>query len=151
MDGRRHSLIPIIATAAVSLMIGALIRGALPPFVLDDPFWRAFWSGPPMAGLLAVVAATVAFYPAYRSTRIARENSAREQWWKRAEWALGRAASNRQIDREVANDALAALVKDATETEAQMILRTIANLQSSGAMDTRGTATDNGRRRWMPW
>jgi hypothetical protein len=119
--------------------------------VLDDPFWRAFWSGPPIAGLFAVVAASVAFYAAYRSTRIARDSAAREQWWKRAEWALGRAVSDRQIDREIANDALAALAKEATETEAQMIFRTIANLQSSVAVDTRVTATDNGWRRWMLW
>lgn len=63
---------------------GAVLRGLLPPFVVDAPFWRAFLSGPPAAGLFAVLAAGIAFYPACRSTRIARENVAREQWWNRA-------------------------------------------------------------------
>ncbi|MDP9696134.1 UNVERIFIED_ORG: hypothetical protein J2X79_003713 [Arthrobacter globiformis] len=123
----------------------------MPPFVLDEPFWRDFWSGPPAAGLFAVVAAVIAFYPAFRSTLIARENAAREQWWKRAEWALGLAGSDSQTDREVANDALVALLNDATETEAKMIYRTIQNLQTSGDVDTTNKSAENSRRRRFQW
>lgn len=73
--GRRTALLVAVGAGAVA---GALIRGVLPPFALDDPFWRAFWSGPPAAGLFAVLAAVIAFFPAYRSTRIARESAARQ-------------------------------------------------------------------------
>ncbi|WP_049830260.1 hypothetical protein [Arthrobacter sp. RIT-PI-e] len=98
-----------------------------------------------------MIAAAIAFYPAFRSTLIARENAAREQWWKRAEWALGQAGSDSQTDREVANDALVALLDDATETEGRMIYRTIENLQTSGSMDTTVGSAENGRRRRFPW
>ena len=151
--GRRAAQVAVIAAAAGGM--GFLLRSVLPPFVLDDPFWRDFWSGPPVAGLFAVLAAVVAFYPAHRSTRIARETAAREQWWKRAEWALGLAISDSQADREVANDALVALMGEATETEGRMIVRTIANLQDAGDasdVDTDGRARKNGQwRRWLQW
>lgn len=141
-----------IGVGLVGVVVGFSGRSVLPPFVLDDPFWRAFWSGPPMAGLFAIVAAAIAFYPAYRSTRIGRENAAHEQWWKRAEWALGQAGSDNQTDREVANDALVALLSDATETEGAMIVRTIENLQGTGAVDTEaGSAETSSRWRWLPW
>ncbi|QIS40519.1 hypothetical protein GW571_15075 (plasmid) [Clavibacter capsici] len=134
--------------ASVALVAGGVLRGYLPPFVLDDPFWRQFWSGPPVAGLFAVAAAAVAFYPALRSTRIARENAAREQWWNRAEWALGLASSSNRDDRQVANDALAALLADATQTEAKMIVRSIEILQRGQDVDSAAKAThDRGWRR----
>lgn len=129
------------------LVLGFVIRGLLPPFVLDDPFWRAFWSGPPVAGLFAIVAAAVALYPSIRTLGVARENAAREQWWNRAEWALGLATSDTQSDREVANDALVALLDDATETEGKMLFRTLVNLQSSANVDITPTTKDNGRKR----
>jgi hypothetical protein len=141
----------LVAVAVVAFGTGAILRGLWPPFVLDDPFWRDFWSGPPVAGLFAVVAAAVAFYPAFRSTLIARENAAREQWWKRAEWALGLAGSDSQTDREVANDALVALLSDATETEGKMIYRTIANLQAGENIDSTPEPAENRRRRFFPW
>lgn len=142
----------LVGAGLVGVALGFGLRHWLTPWVLDDPFWRAFWSGPPTAGLFAIVAAAIAFYPAYRSTRIARENAAREQWWKRAEWALGQAGSDNQTDREVANDALVALLGDATETEGAMILRTIENLQGAGGVDTEaGSAETSSRWRWLPW
>jgi hypothetical protein len=141
--GRSKRTVGAAAIALSAAAMGAAVRSSLPPFVLDDPFWRAFWSGPPVAGLFAVCAATIAFYPAYRSTRIARENAAREQWWKRAEWALGQAGSDSQTDREVGNDALVALLNDATETEGKMIYRTIENFQGARVVDTPVEATEN--------
>jgi hypothetical protein len=140
-----------VAVALGGVLVGAVGRGFLPPFVLDDPFWRDFWSGPPMAGLFAIIAAAVAFFPAYRSTLIARENAAREQWWKRAEWALGQAGSDSQTDRELANDALVALLNEATETEGRMIYRTIENLQDASVVDREAGSKENRRRRWLPW
>ena len=137
--------------AVLGGIIGYVVRGLQAPFVVDDLFWRDVLTGPPIAGLFAVIAAAVAFFPACRSTAIARASAAREQWWKRAEWALGLAGSDDQTDREVANDALNALLNDATETEGRMILRTIQNLQSSGSMDTTVEPAENRGWRWLPW
>lgn len=81
---KRFGWVAIAVFCVAAGAAGAVLRGLLPPFVVDAPFWRAFLSGPPAAGLFAVLAAGIAFYPAYRSTRIARENAAREQWWNRA-------------------------------------------------------------------
>lgn len=146
----------VSAAVLLGAAVGAVVRGFFPPFVLDEPFWRDFWSGPPVAGLFAVCAATIAFFPACRATRIAGASAAREQWWKRAEWALGQASSDSQVDREVANDALQALLATATRTEASMILRTLENLQHGGVdgddMDSGSESKDNlGKRRWLPW
>lgn len=125
----------------------------LPPVVLDDPFWRAFWSGPPAAGIFAVLAAAIAFYPAFRSTHIAKENAAREQWWNRAEWALQLATSDRQTDREVAKDALIALSAEATELESGMIIRVVLNSQDDENQDIDGSPelADNWGRRCVAW
>lgn len=133
-SARTGRIVLFVVAGVVAAIIGALIRGLFPPFGLDDAFWRAFWSGPPAAGLFAIVAAIVAFFPAYRSTRIARATAAREQWWNRAEWALGLAVSDAKVDREVANSALEALSGEATEMEFKMILRVIENLQGASAL-----------------
>lgn len=159
-DARRRTPARRRADVSGALVLGgstgAVIRGFFPPFVLDQPFWRDFWSGPPAAGLFAVCAAVIAFFPAHRATRIAGESAAREQWWKRAEWALGRAGSDSQVDREVANDALQALLATATRTEASMILRTMDNLQRGGAKgDDQDTVSqpkdDEHKWRWPRW
>ncbi|MFB7252380.1 hypothetical protein [Microbacterium sp. NPDC056234] len=152
MNQRTRLIVRVVIVGAVCAAAGAIVRGFFPPFVLDDPFWRDFWSGPPAAGLFAVVAAVIAFFPAYRSTRITRENAAREQWWNRAEWALSQAVSDKQADREVANSALVALSEQATEMEAKMIFRVIENLQGSPAVDNQPNRAENGtRRRWLSW
>ncbi|TCL82613.1 hypothetical protein EDF43_105167 [Rathayibacter sp. PhB179] len=140
-----------VIIAAGGGVVGAILRSLLPPFVLDEPFWRDFWSGPPTAGLFAVTAATIAFFPAFRSTRIARETAARDQWWKRAEWALRLSSSAIRADREVANDALTALLNEATETEARMIYRTIENLQGDEDVDTSPGPHENRQWRWSLW
>lgn len=152
MSARGKRVAQLVGVGVLAAGVGFGARSLLPPFVLDDPFWRAFWSGPPMAGLFAIVAAAVAFFPAYRSTLIARENAAREQWWKRAEWALGQAGSDNQTDREVANDALVALFDEATETEGKMIYRTMKNLQDGGGVDSEPVSGETSSRwRWLPW
>jgi hypothetical protein len=149
---KRFGWVTVAAFCVVAAAVGASIRGFFPPFTIDDPFWRSFWSGPPAAGLFAVVAACIAFFPAYRSTRIARENAAREQWWNRTSWALGRAASGNRTDREVANEALLALSEEATEMEMKMILGVMRDLHESRIVDNHTTSSENEkeRRRW-PW
>ncbi|WP_417556069.1 hypothetical protein [Microbacterium sp.] len=148
---RKKTISRIVCIGVPAVIAGALIRGLFPPFVLDDPFWRDFWSGAPTAGLFAVLAAGIAFFPAYRSTRVARENAAREQWWNRAEWALKQAASDKQVDREVANSALVALSNDATELEFKMIINVIENLQNPLVDNASDSSEDGIGRRWLPW
>ncbi|MFB2580928.1 hypothetical protein ACEXQD_06725 [Herbiconiux sp. P15] len=136
----------------MSAVIGFSVRSFLPPFVVDDDLWREMLVGPPLAGAFAVVAASIAFFPAFRSARIAQDNAAREQWWKRAEWALARADSTNHTGREVANDALTALSDEATETEFAMVVRTINNLQDLVDLDTTTEPRENGGwRRLVPW
>lgn len=104
-----------------SLVVGALLRGLLPPFVLDDPFWRAFWSGPPVAGVFALVGAGVAFLAARVAAVVARSNARRQEWWDRAEWALSHAMSGESRRRDVGLAALEVLIEEATTTEGAMI------------------------------
>lgn len=108
-------------TVLAACVIGFLLRGLLPAVVPDDAFWRAFWTGPPMAGILAVIAALIAFNPARRASRIAQETAARQAWWDRAEWALNLAGSSERPARLAGFRALSALADEATSTELQMI------------------------------
>lgn len=64
----------------VGIGLGAMFDEVVWPWVLGSAFWVEFWTGPPLAGLFAVMAAMIASFPAYRSTLIARESAAREQW-----------------------------------------------------------------------
>jgi hypothetical protein len=140
------------AVGVLGITVGFGARSFFPPFVIDDELWREMLAGPPLGGAFAVAAASIAFFPAFRSTRIARENAAREQWWKRAEWALAQAGSDSRSGREVANDALVALSEEATRMEFRMIFRTIENLQSSAGLDAAAGPRDNGGwRRYVPW
>lgn len=144
---RRAWTLAVVAVAAVGTGYG--LRSAFPPYmivttpvVIDEALWRAAISGPPMAGLFAIIAAIIAFTPAMRSTAIARENAAREQWWNRAKWALDLAGSDDQDDREVANAALKALLPEGTRVEGAMIIRTIENLQRPVGVDTNVVTTE---------
>ena len=130
---RRRWVALTAGALVVGLIVGAVLGTVVWPWSFGDDFWFAFWTGAPMAGILAILAALIAFAPAYRSTRIAQENGAREQWWNRAQWALEMAASTKQPDREVANEALLALYAAATPMEAAMILKTVAQLQDAAA------------------
>lgn len=114
-----HWAVGLLIIAAFAL--GATLRGLLPPFVLDDPFWRAFWSGPPVAGVFALVGAGVAFAAARVAARVARQNARRQEWWNRAEWALSHAMSAESQQRDVGLAALEVLMVEATTAEGAMI------------------------------
>lgn len=109
------------AVLAIGILVGAVGRGFFPPFVLDDPFWRAFWSGAPAAGIFALAGAGVAFAAAAISARISRRNALRDQWWQRAEWALTQAMSGDPAAVDVGIAALEVLTAEATPTEGDMI------------------------------
>lgn len=139
-----------------------------PPIILDDPFWRAFWSGPPVAGLFAVVGAVIAYTAAQVGARTARRAAEREEWWNRAEWALDLARSDTQSDRLIGLRALEGLKEQATKSEAAMILAVTgavtgddgtdgfeeAGSSSAGDVDVdmlSEQAEDGERKRWFEW
>ena len=137
-----------IVTAVISAIVGAIVRGFLPPFVLDDPFWRDFLTGPPIAGLFALGGAGVAYLAARVGADISRRGDEREEWWARAEWALNLARSDRHVDRVIGLRALEALRAQATRTEYQMMLSVTEAV--TGDVDTPLNTGDNGKqkRRW---
>lgn len=100
---------------------GALVGRCLPPFVLDSPFWREFWTGPPAAGLFAVLGAFVAFGAAWVTSNTARQAARRDEWWDRAEWALNLAMSDKGSDRDAGLAAIEVVLKEATDTELDMV------------------------------
>jgi hypothetical protein len=139
---------------------------------LDDQLWRAFVTGPPMAGVFAVIAALIALAAAHGSARVARDAAARQEWWDRAEWALGLATSDVHVDRIIGGRALEGLAPDATRSEMAMIIavqNVVTPPGSSGPavekprrpmgasdrprtdLDTPARATDNVRRRFPAW
>ncbi|WP_454086193.1 hypothetical protein [Georgenia sp. Marseille-Q6866] len=149
----RHWRLGVVAIGA--LAIGALLRGFFPPFVLDDPFWRAFWTSPAAAGVFALGGALVAFAAAKTAAGVARRAAERQQWWHRVEWALNLAISDRGADRDVGLRVLANFVGEATTAEARMI-STVTSLvlgAESRGMDDGPEASENGRdrKRWRPW
>lgn len=144
----------LATAAAVGLVAGSVLRGFFPPFVLDDPFWRAFWTSPAAAGVFALIGAVVAFGAAKTAAGVARRAAQRQEWWHRVEWALNLAISDRGVDRDVGLGVLADFVGDATTAEAQMI-NTVTSivLTSDRGMDDgeRGSQNDQERKRWTLW
>ncbi len=139
-----------VLVAPFAVLAGVVLRGLLPPFEMDDPFWRDFWSGPPAAGILAVVAALIAFNPARRSSRVAKDTADRQAWWSRTEWALERASSDKRADRLTAFRALRALSADATKVEFEMIIDVIEAIAPE--VDAASAEADNeAKGRWSKW
>jgi hypothetical protein len=75
---------PHLVVGAGALVLGGAIgfawRGLLPPFEVDDSFWRAFLTGPPVAGLFAVIGALIALAGASIAAGIARRGARRSEW-----------------------------------------------------------------------
>ena len=139
-----------LSLVVLGVTIGGIGRGFLPPFELDDPFWRDFWSGPPTAGIFAVIGAGVAFAAALLGARTARRAAERQEWWDRAEWALTLARSDQSADRVIGLSALRALVRDATETEEEMVIAVVSTV--TGVMDSKSEVGENDtKKRRFPW
>lgn len=151
---------PVVVGLGIGLTVGLL----WPPIILDDPFWRSFWSGPPVAGLFAVIGAFIAYAAARIAARTARQSAERQEWWDRAEWALNLARSDHQVDRLIGLVALDGLRDQANESELTMILAVTSavtgddmNKTDSPAgddpdMDTSSDPKDNrDRKRWSKW
>lgn len=148
-----HLRIRTIALVGVmSASSGALLRGFFPPFVLDDTFWRSFWSGPPAAGIFALVGAVIAYAAARVAAAMSRTGAERQEWWDRTEWALNLARSDSRADRLIGLRALTALKEDATETELQLVMAVIeAVAGTDGNVDNRPQREDNMCRRFAAW
>lgn len=103
----------LIVGATAGLGIGAVVGRLFPPFVLDDTFWRAFFTSAGFGGVMALCAALVAFGAAAYSVHRTGENATKDrkqrnldaeqdrlqremadqraQWWDRFTWATERA------------------------------------------------------------
>jgi hypothetical protein len=90
-----------VVLTALAFVSGFAVARVLPPFIMDDPFWRDFWSGPPAAGIFAVVAAFFAYSAAVHSASVTKRNAEADEFWKQAEWALNLAISDSSTKRAV--------------------------------------------------
>ncbi|MFT2752695.1 hypothetical protein [Clavibacter sp. Sh2088] len=112
------------AVAAVAVVCGALagvVVGLVTRGLVDESFVRDFWTGPPAAGIFALIGAGLAYGAATVAARVSRRSAERQEWWDRAKWALDLVMSSDEADREVGLAAIEVLVPDATKTEAEMI------------------------------
>ena len=79
------------AVAAVAVVCGALagvVIGLVTRGVVDESFVRDFWTGPPAAGIFALIGAGLAYGAATVAARVSRRSAERQEWWDRAKWAL---------------------------------------------------------------
>jgi hypothetical protein len=133
-----------IVAAVLGLVAGLIVRGFLPPFVLDEPFWREFWTSPAAGGVFALIGAFIAFGAANRAASVHRRSAARQEWWDRAQWALDLARADKHSDRLIGLEALEGLKDDATEAEFLMILAVTEAVAPQGAaVDTEAQPQDN--------
>ncbi|WP_143338080.1 hypothetical protein [Demequina sp. NBRC 110054] len=112
----------VAGIAVASAIVGALVRGFLPPFVVDTEFLRDFLLSPPMAALIAIVGALIAAYSALRASKDANHAARRTAWWERARWAMDLALSTEPGKQGVARKALPALLgPENSQAEANMV------------------------------
>lgn len=111
----------LLAGAVFGAVAGAIWRGYQAPFVIDDPFWRDFLTGPPAAGAFALAGAIVAYVAARTAASTAKRSALRNEWWDRTEWALTQVMSDDEDARNVGMAALDVLARQATPTEGDMI------------------------------
>ena len=86
--------------------------------------WLREWLlSPGFGGAAAVLAAVIAFLAARRQAEVNRIAGRKEQWWKRAEWALNLTLSDKSENRIVGLDTLDALSRSewAAEHEGDVI------------------------------
>lgn len=125
------------------LILGAVIGRLFPPFVLDPGFWREFLTGPPIAGLLAVGAAFVAFSTARSGNKTAQKH-AEEEWWNRAEWSIGLALSTEEEKKLVGLKAISVLLNGAQKREDALIETVAREIVTPGIpVDRTGGEEDN--------
>lgn len=132
MRRRRVWWIPLVLVLAAVAAVLWLTRRAQwwsEEFWRDEFFpWLGSWfipwaQTPGFGGAAAVVAATIAFSAARHQARVQRESQRKEQWWKRAEWALNLTLDDRAEVRTVGYRTLSALAASewASEHEGDVI------------------------------
>lgn len=65
-----------------------------PRFTLDGDLLESFLTSAGFGGLMAVVAAAIAFRAARHSAQQKLKTDRKDQWWARAEWALNQIAND---------------------------------------------------------
>ncbi|TPW77579.1 hypothetical protein [Schumannella soli] len=102
---------PLGWTAVVVGAFDLVIVGIFAPSAYE---WLGSWllpwlTSPGFGGFAAVVAATIAFAAARHQAASQRQAERKEQWWKRAEWALNLTLSDESAIREVGYETLRSL------------------------------------------
>jgi hypothetical protein len=69
----------VLLSLASGLLAGAFLGRLFPPFVLDNDFWRAFFTSAGFGGVMALAAAGVAFGAAAYSSHRAGQNALRDR------------------------------------------------------------------------
>jgi hypothetical protein len=93
----------------VFALFAALTRFVVTSLGATFDWLREWLLSPGFGGAAAVVAAAIAYVAARRQAEANRAASRKEQWWKRAEWALNLTLSDKSENRIVGLDTLDAL------------------------------------------
>jgi hypothetical protein len=104
------------------------------PFVDWVGSWFLPWAQTPgFGGVAAVVAAAIAFSASRYQARVQRAAQWKEQWWKRAEWALNLTLSDDSAASEIGISVLEALAASewATEHEDDVIAAALVHSVST--------------------
>lgn len=151
----------LVATGTICFAVGAAVGRLLPPFVIDQGFWRDFLTGPPAAGVFALAGAGVAYGAARIGARTARAAARRQEWWNRAEWGLTLARSDNAVERRVGLAALGPMRDEATQTEEAIIVAVTTAVTGDdgddpaavGGVDTATNVSENETpwRRLLRW
>ena len=107
----------------VFAVFAALTRFVVTSLDATVDWLREWLLSPGFGGAAAVGAAVIAFVAARRQAEVNRVASRKEQWWKRAEWALNLTLSDKSENRIVGLDTLDALSRSewAAEHEGDVI------------------------------
>ncbi|WP_404289204.1 hypothetical protein [Glutamicibacter arilaitensis] len=143
----RNALV-VLVIPITTFVVGFVIARVLPPFVLDDLFWRDFLSGPPVTGIFALIAAVVAFAAAKHSAKVARRNAEEQEWWNRAEWALKMAASDNGLQRVAGLTAISVMISGPKQREDALLLEVAVAIEKyspENDVDATGNSVDNGK------
>jgi hypothetical protein len=113
----------VTITEFVFATVAALARFLSSSLAATLDWLREWLLSPGFGGAAAVLAAAIAFVAARRQAEVNRIAGRKEQWWKRAEWALDLTLSDKSENRIVGLDTLDALSRSewAAEHEGDVI------------------------------
>ncbi|WP_136056011.1 DUF4153 domain-containing protein [Microbacterium sp. K24] len=121
--------------AAITVALGWIFQDFFP--------WLGSWfipwaQTPGFGGAAAVVAAAIAFTAARNQAGVQRDAQRKEQWWKRAEWALTLVLSDKTETREIGFEVLEALGRSdyAAEHETDFVDAATRGLKDAEDVDS---------------